>query len=209
MTKTQRFFRFTSWAMVAVGLFSVVTGFFSVLGFSELIADKVGEETLFSFINGGAYFMLCGMIHILAGSLGIRRIKGKIKGIVCILIGIFTLAWQLAAFIYLFTLSYLSIRAALMVILPIIYLTLIIAAELQRRLVPAQSAGSSDDQTPTKKTFVVKDIFGNFNFTFKRKSFDFQLYEGKRKNSKHFNGFNFGNKRRKTKRISMRKFKRR
>lgn len=207
MAKTFRFFGFVSWAMIAVGVFSIVTGFFSLIGFSEAISDKIGDETLFNFINGGAYFMLCGAIHVVAGFLGLRRLTQNFKAYTCIIMGMFTLAWQLAAFIYLFTMQYISIRAALMVILPIIYLTAIILTELKVRLTPTNANGE-ENQTPAKKTFVVKHIFGNFNFSFKRKNLEIPVFGEKRK-MRRFNGFQMQGKRRKQRRITMRKFTKR
>lgn len=206
MSKTHRFLYFTSWAMIAVGIFSIVTGIMSLLGFSELISDKIGDISLMTFLDSGSYFILCGAIHVASGICGLRRLENKLKSLICIFIGIFTLAWQLAAFIYLFTLGFLSIRAALMVVLPIIFLVLLIASELKVRLMAPQS--DAKDEPRTGKVFVPKQLFGNFNFTFKRKTLDIPVFEGKRRTRK-FGGFNFGGKRRTGRRIRMRKFKKR
>ena len=123
MLKSNRVLMITSFAMIFIGIFSIVTGLMSVLGYSEIINDYIGDKELFNFINGGVYFMICGAIHIFVSLLALNRIKNSQSKLICVVAGLFTLAWQLAAFIYLLTLSFLSLRAGIMVIFPIVYLT--------------------------------------------------------------------------------------
>lgn len=193
MLKSNRVLMVTSFAMIIIGIFSMVTGFMSVIGYSEMINDYVGDKELFNFINGGAYFMLCGAIHIFVSLLALSRIKNARSKLICVAVGLFTLAWQLAAFIYLLTLSFLSLRAGLMVIFPIVYLTASIISSVKERTSLVNEKGESDQ--PHKKIATPKD-FLNFQFSFKRKNIDGLFsFRGKRQ-SKKIGSVNFSGKRR-------------
>lgn len=194
MNKSQKTLFIVTWGMIAVGAFSIITGFISFIGYSDVISDLTGNTTMFNFINGGPYFMLCGVIHIIAAYFGMRFIKKQLSSVLCIAIGIFTLAWQLAAFIYLLTEGLLSLRAAMMVIFPIVYLTLVIILEVRERTTLVDEAGETNNN---KKAVPVKRNFFDFNFSFKRKTFNGIHLEGKRK-SRRFDGFRFSRKRRKS-----------
>lgn len=194
MSKIYRFFKFTAWAMIVVGAFSILTGFLSLVGITSASVDKMSGQSMFNFINSGVYFMLCGVIHIAAGIMGFARLKGHLNGPFCIIFGVFTLAWQLAAFIYLFTLYYISVRIALMVVLPVIYLFAIIVAELKIRLAPSKNA-QNKNQADSAKTFVVKNAFKDVKFSYKRKSVNKPKFEGKRHSNK-FKGMKIRGKRR-------------
>jgi hypothetical protein len=187
--------------MIVVGIFSIVTGFIALTGHSDWLSDKAGEQTFFNFINGGIYFMLCGAIHIVAAYLGFVRNKKALNSSVCIAMGIFTLAWQLAAFIYLFMEGYISIRVAAMVILPIAYLTSVIIIEVQAR---TSLNRENDNKQETQKALPFKKNHFNFNFSFKRKNFKGFSFSGKRK-SKKIGSINLPGKRRSGVRLRMRK----
>ncbi len=192
MNTTHRLFQGVTWAIIAVGIFSIITGLLSLLGFSDAISDKLGDETLLSFLSSGTYFIICGAIHVFAGIVGLFRAKNKVTSKLCIFTAIFTLAWQLAAFIYLLTLGFLSIRSAAMVILPFIFLIILIVREFKIRLAPTKA--DEEAQVDTNKSFVVKNFFGNFKFSFKRKSVNKPKFSGKRK-SKSFKKVKLGKRR--------------
>ena len=196
MLKSNRVLMITSFAMIFIGIFSIVTGLMSVLGYSEIINDYIGDKELFNFINGGVYFMICGAIHIFVSLLALNRIKNSQSKLICVVAGLFTLAWQLAAFIYLLTLSFLSLRAGIMVIFPIVYLTVSIISSVKERTSLVNEAGESDQ--PHKKIATPKDFF-HFNFSFKRKNIDgLFAFKGKRQ-SKKIGSMNFSGKRRSSK----------
>lgn len=192
MLKSNKVLMIISFAMIIIGIFSIVTGFMSVLGYSDMINDYVGDKELFNFINGGVYFMLCGSIHIFVSLLAINRVKNSRSKLICVFLGLFTLAWQLAAFIYLLTLSFLSLRAGLMVIFPIVYLTVSIISSVKERTSLVNEKGESDQHH--KKIATPKDFF-KFNFSFRRKNIGgFFNFKGKRQ-SKKIGSINFYGKR--------------
>lgn len=179
MIKARSLFQVITWAIIAVGAFSIITGLLSLIGFSDAISDKLGTETLLIFLNSGTYFIICGAIHLLDGFVGICRIKNRVSSKICIFFGIFTLAWQLAACIYLLTLGFISLRSVSMVILPFIFLIIIITTEFKIRFAPAKAG--EDAQVDSNKSFVVKDFFGGLKFSFKRKTVNKPKFSGKRK----------------------------
>lgn len=169
MLKSNRVLQLTSFGMIAIGIFSVVTGFLSALGYSEMINDYVGDRQLFNFINGGIYFVLCGIIHILVSIFALYRIRNMQSKLICVTIGMMTLAWQLAAFIYLLTLAFISLRAGLMVIFPSVYLTAAIVSSVKERTSLTDEKGETVGQR--QKISTPKNFF-NFQFSFRRKSID-------------------------------------
>jgi len=223
MGKVRRVFRFVSWAMLFVGVFSIVTGIITLLGFSEAISDSMGNRVLFTFINGGAYFMICGAIHIGAGLIGLGYFTSRTTSTTCMLTGMFTIVWQLTAFIYMLTLRFISIRLACMLILPIVYVALLIPIQLVESS-SLQKVTSDTDFSKPHKAFVAKRIFSNFKFSFKRKSFITpqarhstktfhinRLFQptGKRRSTNILSFLTFRGKRRNRRSARMRKFTRR
>lgn len=182
MLKSNRVLQLTALGMVIVGFFSIITGCLSTLGYSDMINDYVGDEKLFNFINGGVYFIICGFIHILVSVLALYRIKKAQSKLICVIIGMLTLAWQLAAFVYLLTLSFLSLRAGLMVIFPAVYLTASIISVVKERTSLVNENGEAS-VTP-QKVSKPKNFF-NFSFSFKRKNIDNMFYlKGRRHTNK-------------------------
>ncbi|MDO5398420.1 MAG: hypothetical protein Q4G33_10870 [bacterium] len=182
MLKSNRVLQLTAFGMIIVGFFSIITGFLSTFGYSDMINDYIGNRELFHFINGGIYFVVCGIIHILVSILALYKIKTKQSKLICIIIGVFTLAWQLAAFVYLLTLSFFSLRAGLMVIFPIVYLTAAISSVVKERISLTDEKG--DALSRNQRISTPKNFF-EFNFSFKRKNIDdlFRL-NGKRHTKK-------------------------
>ena len=195
MKKANKILTLVSYIMVAIGLFSIVTGFIAVLGYSDFIADYIGTQKIFNFINGGIYFMICGAIHIATASLAIYKAKKLKPKSLCIVVGIATLAWQLAAFIYLLTINYLSIRAALMVIAPAVYLTVAIICVVNDIISLSEVKQVSDH---SQKGFATRKNFFAFNFSFKRKEFGGLHFTGKRHSSNVGNLFAFNGKKRRS-----------
>jgi len=191
--KVNKVLTIVAYVMIGIGVFSFVTGLMSLLGMSKSIADELGGRTLFRFLNGGLYFMLCGVIHIFVGATAIYLIKKDKSLKICVLLGILTLAWQLAAFIYLFTIDYISIRAAAMVLMPAIYL-IVSGIGVAKEVTAANAKNKDGKSIRTRKNFL------NFNFSFKRRQFGGVHFKGKRRSAhvstngigkrKHKNRFN-------------------
>lgn len=182
MLKSNRVLQLTSFGMIFIGFFSIVTGFLSALGYSDMLNDYVGNRELFNFINGGVYFVICGIIHVLVSILALYRIKNMQSKLICVIIGMITLAWQLAAFVYLLTLSFISVRAGLMVIFPAVYLTAAIISAVKERVSLIDEKGETVGNH--QKISTPKNFF-KFKFSFRRKNIDgiFQL-NGKRRTKK-------------------------
>ena len=174
--KINKVLKLVAYVMIGIGVFSFVTGLMSLLGYSASIADELGGRTLFRFLNGGLYFMICGVIHIFVGAAAIYQIKKDKSLRICVLLGVLTLAWQLAAFIYLYTIDRISIRAAAMVLMSAIYL--IVSGIGVAKEVTAANAKDKDGNTiKTRKNFL------NFNFSFKRKHVGKIHMKGKRRSA--------------------------
>lgn len=183
MEKTKKAFNIISWAMIVVGIFTIVTGIISLLGFSEQIGDSVSELKLFRFLDGAVFFILCGVIHIATGWFGLMLKKDMNSLFFIIALGIFTLAWQFAAFVYLLMMRYISLRIALMVILPFVYVLL--AFIIRMRSVDAKGAKIQINPSAfIKEHFSIRrKNIGGFSFNFKRKNVGKVGYHGKRRRS--------------------------
>lgn len=206
MKKSTRVLKITSYAMIVVGIFSIVTGIMAIFGLSDVINDQIGNATLFHFINGGYYFSLCGIIHIAAAVFALYKILNTESKLLCIPVGLCILAWQLSAFIYLFTTARLiSIRAGLMTILPMVYLTVAVICTVRDRTEAVKENG--EDNAERQKISSRKNFF-NFNFTFKRKNIGSVQFSGKMPKQKKLH-INMNGKRRQGKKLMMRKFTKR
>ena len=206
MKKSTKVLQITSYEMAVVGAFSIVTGIMAILNLSDLINDEIGNATLFHFINGGYYFALCGIIHIAAAAFALHKISTAESKLICIPIGLCILAWQLSAFIYLFTTArFISIRAGLMTILPMVYLTVSIICTVKDK---TEAVNENGQDNQNRQKISSRKNFFNFNFSFRRKSIGGIHMPGKLPKQKHLH-INMTGKRRSAKMPSMRKFTRR
>ena len=206
MKKSTKVLQITSYAMISVGAFSIVTGIMALLNLSELINDAIGNATLFHFINGGYYFGLCGLIHIAAAVFALHKISAAESKLICIPIGMCILAWQLSAFIYLFTTArYISIRAGLMTILPMVYLTVSIICTVKDR---TEAVNENGEDNHNRQKITSRKNFFNFNFSFRRKNIGNLQMGGKLPKQRRLQ-INMSGKRHSARMPRMRKFTRR
>ena len=127
MPKLHKIYKIYSIVFIAFGLISF--GFSALSDLLGLINqniqyDTVANAEMLTFINGGVFIIIGGLLQMLSGFYGFRSSENIGQIFKPIVLSVITIAWQLTGFIILFSNRHFNIRLVIQIPMTFIFLLL-------------------------------------------------------------------------------------